>query len=331
MAALSTISPTLIDWQKSIDPDGKPARIINMLALSNPILQDMPFMEGNLEVGHRTSVLTGLPAVTWRLMNGGVLPSKSTKAQIDEMTGMLEAYSQIDVDLAKLNGNEGGFRLQEARPFLESMNQEMASTLFYGAASTPEKFIGLAPRFSSLSAGNGANIIDAGGTQTDNTSIWLVAWGEESATGIFPKGSTVGLFHEDMGIQLMQNAAGVTGALMKAYVDHWQWKMGIAVPDWRYIVRIANIDISNLTGNSSPADIIALLENALERLPNEYGRHVIYMNRTISRFLRKQARTAVGTGGGLTFENFSGERILTFGDIPVRRVDALLNTEARVT
>lgn len=330
MPALPTTSPTLIDWQGLMGPDGSPARFANMLALSNPILQDMPFMEGNLEVGHQTSVLTGLPTVAWRLMNGGVLPSKATFAPLTEQTGMLEAYSQIDVDLAKLNGNTSSYRMSATRPFFEAMNQEMGTTMFYGSAQTPEKFVGLSPRFSSLAAGNGRNIIDGGGVQSDNSSIWLISWGDESITGIFPKGSTAGLIHEDMGIQLIQNTAGVQGALNRFYVDHWQWKMGIAMADWRFVVRIANIDISNLVGATTPADLIDLMERSLSLLPNEYGRSVFYMNRTLARFLRAQARADVTAGGGLTYENVTGQRILTFGDIPVRIVDALLNTEARV-
>lgn len=328
--ALATTSPTLIDWAKSLDPDGTVARQINLLAQTNEILQDMTFIEGNLPTGHRITMLTGLPAVTWRLLNGGVLPSKARTAQIDEQSGMLEAYSKVDVDLAKLNGNISAFRAAQVRPFQESMNQTMASTLFYGSAITPESFIGLAPRYSSLSAGNGSNIIDAGGVQSDNASIWLTAWDPETFTGIFPRGSTQGLFHEDLGQVTDQNTAGVSGALSQVFMEHWQWKLGIALPDWRYVVRIANIDISNLTGNSTPASIIDLMEHALMMLPSAMGRKVFYLNRTMARFLRSQARAEVVAGGGLTYENFDGKPILTFGGVPVRIVDALLNTEARV-
>lgn len=330
MAALPTYSPTLIDWGKTLDPDGTTARFINMLAQKNQILLDLPFEEGNLETGSRVSMLTGLPTVAWRLLNGGIVPSKPTYQQIDEQAGMLEGYSQQDVDLAKLNGNVESFRMSQNRPFFEAMNQTMATAMFYGTMATPESFVGLSVRYSSLSAGNGGNIIDGGGTGTDNASIWLLGLDAETITGIYPRGSSQGLSMEDLGIQLIQNAGGVTGALMQAFVAHWQWKCGIAVKDWRYGVRIANLDISNLVGNTTPADIIEMMEHAESLLPDEFGKRVWYMNRTIARFLRKQARAAVSGGGGLTYENFDGKRILVFGDSPVRIVDALLNTEARV-
>jgi hypothetical protein len=268
--------------------------------------------------------------VAWRLINSGVTPSKSTTAQIDEQAGILEAWSEVDKDLIILNGNEAATRMSEARAFIEAMNQEMASTLFYGNVGlAPEEFTGLAPRYSSLSAGNATNIIDAGGTGSDNTSIWLVAWDEETISGIFPKGSKAGLIHEDYGEVTVEVTAGLAGQRMRALQERWQWKAGIALKDWRYVVRIANIDVSNLAGGS-PADLIDLIENALEIIPNALGRQVLYMNRTVGRYLRKQERGDVSTGGGITFENVEGRRVMDFGGTPVRRVDAILNTEARV-
>jgi len=172
-AVLATTAMTLLDYAKRLDPNDQVARIIELLAQTNQILEDMPFMEGNLITGHRTTVRTGLPDVFWRLLNQGVLTSKSRTAQIDEQCGMLEAYSQVDRDLADLGGNAGGVRLSEARAFLEAMNQEMASTLIYGSASAPEEFIGLAARYSSLSAGNADNIIPAGGTGSTYDLYWL--------------------------------------------------------------------------------------------------------------------------------------------------------------
>src|SRR5690606_34436193 len=105
---------------------------------------------------------------------------------------MMEARSEIDVDVAKLNGNTAAFRLSEAEAFVEGMNQEFMSALFYGnAALEPEKFTGLATRYNTLDPAQNisSNVLDAGGTGTDNTSIYLVVWGENTVTGIYPKGS----------------------------------------------------------------------------------------------------------------------------------------------
>lgn len=329
--ALGTGNLTMADWAKRMDPDGKVPVIIELLTQRNEILDDMTFKEGNLPTGHRTTVRTGLPAVAYRLLNAGVVAGKSTTAQIDEQAAMLEAWASVDQDLANLNGNVGQFRLSEAKPFIEAMNQQFAQTLFYGnQGAAPETFTGLSPRYSLSTAPNGDNVIKAGGVGSDNASIWLIVWGDETVGGIFPKGSTAGLVHEDYGDTTIQNAGGVTGAFMRAFTERWQWKGGIAVKDWRYAVRICNIDISDLATVALSKVIISAMEQAVETVPDMGGRPAFYMNRTVRRFLRKEVRESVGSGGGLTFDNFAGKRTLMFGDVPIRRADQLLNTEALV-
>ena len=332
-AALSTGNLTLADWAKRLDPDGKVPVIAELLNQTNEILLDMVWKEGNLPTGHRTTVRTGLPAVFWRLLNQGVSPSKSKTAQIDEGCGMLEAWSEVDKDLALLNGNVNAFRLSEARAFLEAMSQELARVLFYGNnGATPEQFNGLAVRYSDSTAQNTDNIIKGGGVGSDNTSIYLIGWDDETIHGIFPKGSKAGIIHEDKGEQIVYGANGMGASRLVALVDHFQWKAGIALKDWRYVVRICNIDISDLNA-ANVKTIINAMEQAAETIgtgAKGLGKPVFYANRTIRRFLRREARESVGTGGGLTFENFAGQRVLMFGDIPVRRSDALLNTEALV-
>jgi hypothetical protein len=330
MAILSSNVATLSDIAKRIDPDGKIQAIVELLKQNNAILDGMLWREGNLPTGHRTTVRTGLPTVTARRLNEGVLPSKSTTAQIDEQCAMLEAISEVDVDLVKLNGNDSGFRLSEAGAFVEAMNQSMAQYLFYGnAAITPEIFTGLAPRYNALSGNISQNILTAGGSGSDNTSIWLVVWGENTIHGIYPKGSKAGLTHEDLGEQLIQTGTGIGTGRMKAFVDRWQWKCGLAVRDWRYAVRIANIDVSNLVGESSAADLTKLMIKAIHRIPAlGSGRAVFYCNRTVREMLDIQALSKAG--GQLTIDNFDGKPVTKFRGIPIETVDQILETEAAI-
>ncbi len=334
MAILANNVMTLADWGKRLDPGGKVPDIIEMLAQTNPILEDMLFLEGNLPTGHRTSMRTGLPTVSWRLINNGIQPSKSTSAQVDEQAGMLEAWSEVDKDLAMLNGNTSAFRMSEAQAFVEAMNQEMATTLFYGNhAADPEKFTGLAPRYSAVTgAANSKNVIDAGGTGSDNTSIWLVVWGAQTVHGIFPKGSKAGLVHEDLGEETAETVAGIGGSRMRVYRDRWQWKAGLALKDWRYAVRAANIDVSNLIANGgSQADLTVLLTKMIHRVQNiRMGKPVFYMNRSVAQMLDIQRRDDVVVGGGLTYKDVDGRIDYAFRGIPIRVVDALIEAEQRV-
>lgn len=333
MSTLGSNVLTLADWVKRRDPDGKHARIVEMLSQSNRLLDDMPFREGNLPIGHQTTIRTGLPTVYWRLLNQGTQPSKSTTAQIIESCGILDAWSEVDKDLADLEDDVAEFRLGEAKAFIESMNQEMASTVIYGnSATAPEEFNGLSVRYADLSAANAQNIIDAGGTGSDNSSVWLICWGEQGVHGIFPKGSMAGLDHEDLGVVTVETTAGIAGSRMRAYQDHWKWKCGVVLKDWRQAVRICNIDISNLTGESSAADLRKLMIKAMHRIHNiNMGTPVFYMNRSVLQMLDIQRTDNVQSGGGITFDNVDGVPVYGFRGIPVKIVDALTETEARVT
>lgn len=332
MATLADTHPTLLDLAKRTDPDGSIADIVEILNMTNEVLDDMVWLEGNLVTGHRTTIRTGLPQPTWRKMYGGVQPSKSKTAQVTDNTGMLEAYGEVDKALADLNGNTAAFRLSEDRPHIEGMSEEVAKTIFYGNEGTqPEAFTGLTPRYNDSTAANSANIIKGGGVGTDNASIWLAVWGPNSGFGITPKGSKAGLQMEDKGQVTIENIDGA-GGRMEAYRSHYRWDAGLTVRDWRYFVRICNIDRSNLTIDlsGSSANIPDLMFQAVERLPNVTGgRAVWYMDRKIATMLRRQSANAV-KNSTLSIEQVGGVQVTSFSGIPIRRVDALAPDEALV-
>ena len=332
MTTLSVTNPTLLDLAKASDPDGKIATIVEILNAQNEILDDMTWMEGNLPTGHRTTIRAGIPAPTWRKLYGGVQPNKGRTVQVTDSCGMLEAYAEIDKALADLNGNTAAFRLSEDRAHIEGMNQEMADTLFTGNETTePEAFTGFNARFNSLSASNAENIINGGGTGTDNTSVWLVVWGPNTVHGIVPKGSTAGLQMTDKGQVTIENVDGA-GGRMEAYRTHYRWDGGLSVRDWRYVVRIANIDKSDLIKTAaSGADLIDLMTQAVEMIPNlGMGRPVFYCSRAIRSMLRRQIVSKVGNST-LSMDTVAGRKVVSFDGIPVRRVDVLAADEARVT
>lgn len=330
MATLASNNPTLLDLAKRTDPDGSIAQIAEMLNEHNEVLQDMTVVEGNLPTGHRTTIRTGLPEPTYRKLYGGVQPTKSTTVQVTDSCGMLEAYAEVDKALADLNGNTEAFRLSEDRAHIEGMNIKQATTLFYGNEGTqPEAFTGLAPRFNSLSAENADNIINAQGAGADNTSIWLCVWGPNSLHGIIPKGSATGLQMTDKGQVTVENVDG-NGGRMEAYRTHYRWDLGLTVKDWRYVARICNIDVSDLDTLANTKNLITWMIQASERIPAfSMGRACWYVNRTIREKLRLGIQEKIANN--LTWETVEGKRVMVFDDIPVRRTDALLNTEAVVS
>lgn len=332
MAALSTTHPTLLDLAKRMDPDQRIATIVELLMQTNEILDDMVWIEGNLPTGHRTTVRTGLPTPTWRRLYGGVQPTSSKTTQITDNTGMLEAYSEVDKALADLNGNTDEFRLSEDQAHIAGMSNEVADTLFYGNEGTePEAFTGLGPRFNDLSAANADNIIVGGGSDTDNASIWLLIWSPNTCHGIVPKGSTAGLQMNDLGEQTAENIDGSNGRA-QIYRTHYRWDAGLCVRDWRYIVRIPNIDKSLLTvDKSTGADLPDLMFQAMDLVPNlGMGRPAFYMSRTVLTMLRRQLSNDVKQST-LTFEDVGGRRTAMFQGVPIRRCDALAADESLVS
>jgi Major capsid protein GP7 len=347
--ATTGLAFTYADWAKRVEdgPNGdRIAAVVELLSQTNELLDDMLWVEGNLPTGHKTTVRTGLPQATWRLLNYGVPNGKSTTAQIVDTCGNLEAFSLIDSDIVKLNGMSREFRMSETRAFIEGMNQQFATTLIYGNVSiNPERFQGLSPRYNTVTVANAAsanNVIDMGGTGSTNTSVWIVTWGSDTTHGIFPSGQPTGLQSKDLGEWPVQD---VNGNTYMAYREHHKWSCGLSVRDWRYNVRLANIDVTLLNGGSA-ANLINGIVRALYRLPTTgagtgpiqtsdatnvngaMGRTVIYCNRTVRTFLDLQAMNKSNVL--LNLSEFNGRPVTTFRGIPVRTCDAILNTEARV-
>lgn len=343
MATLNNQWPTLLDVSKRLDPAGNISAVAEILSQYNEILDDIPWIEGNLPTGHKTTVRKGLATPTWRLLNQGVVPVKTVTGQITETCGIMENYSEVDKDLADLNGNTAEWRLSEDKGIIEGMNQELAKVLVYGDTSVnPEKFVGLAPRYYTTNTTNStaaANVISAAGAGSDNTSIWLVGWSPETVHGIYPKGSMAGLQVQDLGEQTIYDSQSPVAGRYQALRTRYQWKCGLAVRDWRYVVRIANIDVSDLNtaGDTSDtsANILKFMSIALDKLFSIGSvRPVFYMNNTVRSMLRVKMLNSKNMH--LSLDNYLGANgmprpTLTFQGYPCRRIDQILNTEAVVS
>lgn len=331
MATLGNKFVDLIDIYENQDGMGQFVTVIEMLMEMNPILDDALAVECNKGTTHLHTVRTGLPSVTWGKLYAGIPQSKSQKAQVEDTTGFVEGLSTVDQRLLDLSTNEGAVRLSEAQAYLEAMSQEVASKMFYGnTADDPEEFMGFGPRFNALSAPNGGQIIDAGGTGSDNTSIWFITWGDNQCCTLFPKGTQAGIQREDMGKQRLTDGAGNP---YYGKEEKFTWHIGLAVKDWRYVSRVANIDVSDMESGS--VALYDFMRKAYYKLQNRRvagGQIAIYCNRDVL-----EALDALATNAGAS-DNFvrlkpmeiEGKEVMTYRGIPIRETDAILNTEAQV-
>jgi hypothetical protein len=330
MAALGVYNPTLLDLAKMTDPDGTIGDIAEMLSLQNDILKDATVMEGKLTNGDENIVRTGIGGATWKKLYGYIQPEKGTQAKVVDQCGMLRRYSEIDVDLARKSGNVQKFVMNESYAAIEAMNQEMASTLFYGNETTePEAFTGFAPRYNDQSAQNARNILTSAATpdSTDNTSIWLINWSPQTVFLCTPKGSKAGLQHQDFG---EVGKTDSNGAILQVYRSLFSWDLGLVVKDWRHVVRI-NFDLEDIVATGATGPVLRdLMAKAIRRIPAmSMGRPAFYMNTDALDAFDLQCNG----NANLAFksvEDAQGKAMDTFRGIPVRRCDSITSTEAGI-
>ena len=336
MAVLNTAitNPTLADLTSRMTKDGKiDPRIIEVLNETNEMLSDLVWNEATGVTENVTTVRSGLPSVAWRRLNYGVQPSKSKTKQISDSLGMLEAYAEVDKKLAMLNGNTEAWRASENAPFIEAMNQEFQRALLYGdCTKDPAKILGIMPRFCTgikSKAENAVNVIDAseGGEVGKNlTSILLMTWGQNTMYCSYPKGLVGGLQHEDLGEVTLDDPEG---GHYQGYRSHYEWNVGFTMRDWRYCVRIANIDVDKLTTYPTSIDLRKYMIRAMNLLPSmNGGRMAWYCNRTIKTYFEQQLENKSNVW--LTLDQAQGREVTKFRGIPIRRVDAMMVGEAKV-
>lgn len=339
MATIGNTFLSLIDMYKGAGGScAQIGEVIEVLRQLNPLMEDAVTAEANMGTYHRHTIRTGLPSVAWGMLYQGIPQSKSSTQQVDDTTGFVEGLSTVDTRLLDISPNPAAVRLSEGRAYLEAMAQEVQRGFFYhDITTTPERFKGLAARYGKLGGGGAGNqIINAGGTGSDNTSIWFVTHGDSYTTLIHPKGTQAGVTREDKGEQRVTDTSGVYYVKEELFRQH----IGVAVRDWRFNARIANIDVSDAQAGN--VDLYKFMRKASYKLQNRrvakmngdvaaQGRTVIYMNRDML-----EALDALGTNssnGALMLKpmELEGKEVLSYRGMPIRETDALINAEALVS
>ncbi|HLX18454.1 MAG TPA: hypothetical protein VKS24_24975 [Bradyrhizobium sp.] len=342
--------PTLLDVAQREGPDGKQLFLAEMLSQTNEILDDTPFVEANEKTGHEFGFRDSIPAGAWRSYNMGVGYSKSTAGKSRVGIGTLAAWSQVDRDLAEDSGDPEAFRESEDIAFMEGLSQTWAEALIYGnTAAIPSQFMGLAPFYNTASTGtakNAANVIDAKGVGSSNTSFWGIGWNEGTFYCVFPRAGKAGLDMFDRGDTVP--AYDTLGNPFAAFTTEFRWRGGLVPQDWRNGVRIANIDTTaaGLQGPNAP-DLFSLLAQMMYLFPalgkrnsgigstdaprdRSVGvRAVIYVNRTGRHWMDIQATRDRNVL--LSIDDYAGNPTMGYRDVPIRIVDQIVNSESRVT
>ena len=324
MAIVADKNLTLLDRAKFFGENGEVLAIAEVLSQTNDILKDMPVVESNMDSGHLYAVRTGIPEGTWRRAYLGVKQDKSTVKQVAEPYGTLGIYSVVDKLIAEKGGKLNETRFQQAKGILQGLSNQMAEGLFYGnVGKNPERFTGLAARYNELDedeAESARNVVDAGGS-TNLSSAYLVVFDSDKVYGFYPKGTKAGIERIDFGLK---NCPDGKGNEYPAYKEYFEWKLGLAVQDWRYAGRVCNIDTTNMT--EALLDKMMDLEERIQSL--SVGTPVWYVNRTVKAGLRKLLSKK--TNVNYTPAQPNARPVLTFDEIPVHVCDAISNAETKV-
>ena len=109
----------------------------------------------------------------------------------------------------------------------------------------------------------------------------------------------------------------------------------LTVRDWRKNARVANIETDELADMTKVKALLKLMIDASEALPISGedanaggGRRVWYVSKSVRSALRWGILEKVSAN--LTWGDWYGKRVMMMDDIPVRRLDAILETESVV-
>ncbi len=300
--------------------------IIESLTQTNELLLDAVIGEASDGTVNRTTQRVTRPHGTRRIYGQAIASESSQTRQIEDGIEMIEAYSDIEADMADHSPNKKALIDSEDRAFLEGIGETQVEDLLYAKREDGLEFIdGLYVRFPEKI--DNQTVFGVETTGSNFASIILVKWAEDKAKLIYPRGvSGLGVSAEWRGKQDVSvlKPDGTLGTL-PMYRTFYKTHFGITVRQGQAIKRIANIN--PLT--SDPQKIMAKLIAARNKLARGGGTVVAYMNADVKTLL--DTYTQVTNQRQLvTKDDPWGRPMTAFGEIRFRQIDKMLSTESLV-
>ena len=362
MATINSRYPSLVDI--SARAGVVPSRIIEQAGQMNPMLEDGPALPCNRGTSHETTVRTGLPSGIWGMLYQGIPEDKSEVQNFRHTPGYLEGAIQVDrkvVDevennpaYASMSGDARANAIgmertrimqDELGAYAQGLSIQAADALLYGDQKiNPKGITGFMPFFNTTSGQNGSQIVDAGGMGADNTSMMMITWHETTCHFIYPSGGknragfTASPVEKTFAYDKISEATGV-GTRYDTYRQKVRWDLGLTPKDWRYIVRLANIDVSALMSDgraeNPTVNLINLMDSGYYRhhaRRADVGKTCWYGGTTIIEYLDYQARNTP-KNLWLSFQQtgVNADEVLMHRRRPIKESDAFRHTEGRVT
>lgn len=312
--------PLMADIAKECGATGEQLKIIEVLKKNNPCMEDGPWQEASGGTTHEFLMDSNLPLGTWREINKGVPVESGGTEKVTESIGMLCSYFEADLAMVRKQANPAMYMTGKESQHIRGMSNSIATCFFYGnphsaftmegasVAPNSKKFYGLAPRYNATSGNANVVLGEAGSGDEDMTSIYVVQWGLDRVSMVYPRGSTPGLKRVDKGNVTLTDADGNQFEGRRVY---FEWEGGLAIGDTRCVKRLANIDADWTattfgTAGKGEDQLLGLLND----LPDGGEGAVIYCNSFVKTLMDIRATS---NGKGYTY----GEPNLAWGKGPV--------------
>lgn len=332
MATLTQSNLTLSEQIKQIGPKGTLLDVINVLAQTNEIDIDAPYIMANDRFSDVSSKVIKLPAIGTRRINRGSAGGVGRTAQHREFIEILEARPYVDTLLLDSEPDGGSqARLNQIKMFVEATAQMKAEHIIYGNNAEDDEVIdGLATRYNSLSLDN---VYTVGGSGTDTTSMWIVEWDPARCTFIYPKAVPNGGKNQALGVSDYDNGrVRITddeGRAFDAMENVIRVSFGLKILDDRNIARLANIESSGTDNNLLATGKMNLLVSALNHLTSKGRRAVLYCNADVKTQFDIWAMDKLN--GCWMVDQTTGAPLTVFQGHPIRMVEAISSAETAIS
>lgn len=310
-----------------------------------PLIRYLPFIPSNQILNNVATRTDSLPEPGTRRFNTGVQPTNSKNTVITDPMALFEAYSEVDMELWRIQNDANMWRQDQDMNHVEGFKQKIESLLFYGnLAQDPGSFNGLATRFNNLeSYPNGdqswqPNVWSNGATTGAVTSAWFLELGKMKVYGIYPPNTPGGLNIEDLGQNTKLTPAATGGGPQNNYMNevlrtHLTWRLGIQINDERCVQRVCNITTQPLSSNNFDENVFIEAKNQLPGGGEAPGT-VLLMNRQLK--TQVDIRSVSQKLNAIT--NFTpnetdvfGKKVTMFQGIPILMCEKILNAETIVS
>lgn len=318
MSATDKLSALEVVKRSGVPQDAR--RIIEEMTVTNQLLIDAPFVEANDGTVHTHLVRTSVPHAMFRAYNEGVSTVASTTKTVKDSICEIAAYSQVDVRMLENSGHKDEVLMSECSGIIQGMGEQQAEAMIYGSlASNVKSMDGFAIRRPKT---DGILCLDAEGTGSETTSVYMVKWGRNFASCIYPRGSQgLGVKREDRGIQDVQDA---NGNKFPAYVNYFTASFGLSIGHEKSFLRIANIP-KTIDGTT----LIKTILKAKSHLAPGDGNISILCNSEIMSLM--DLATVDKSNVVYTATDPWGNEINKIRDMRIRQCDSILFTETAIS